>query len=65
MISPQENAKEKASFTSKYLPSFTPYLDIEKLEKKIPHFRYLNDELHKIETTSTESNVKHVMTKKV
>ena len=65
MISPQENAKEKASFTSKYLPSFTPYLDIEKLEKKIPHFRYLNDELHKIETTSTESNVKHVMSKKV
>ena len=65
MISPQENAKEKAVFTSKYLPSFTPYLDIEKLEKKIPHFRYLNDELHKIETTSTESNIKHVMSKKV
>ena len=65
MISSAENAKEKALFTSKYLPSFTPYLDIEKLEKKIPNFRYLNDELHKIETTSNEGNIKHVMSKKV
>lgn len=65
MISPQENEREKATFVQKYLPAFTPYLDIEKLEKKIPHYRYLNDEIHKIETTSTESNIKHVMSKKV
>ena len=65
MITPEENAKEKATFSSKYLPSFTPYFDIEKLEKKIPNYRYLNDELRKIENTSTETNVKHVMTKKV
>ena len=61
MISPQENAKEKALFSSKYLPTFTPYLDVEKLEKKIPHFRYLNDGLHKIEATSNESTIKHVI----
>jgi hypothetical protein len=65
MISAQDNAKEKALFSSRYLQSFTPYLDIEKLEKKIPHYRYLNDELHKIETNSNESTIKHVMSKKV
>ena len=65
MISPEENAREKALFSSKYLPSFTPYLDIEKLEKKIPNFRYLNDELHKLETNSNESTIKHVKSKKV
>ena len=65
MISPEDNAREKALFSSKYLPSFTPYLDIEKLEKKVPNFRYLNDELHKLETNSNESTIKHVMTKKV
>jgi hypothetical protein len=65
MISPEDNAREKALFSSKYLPSFTPYLDIEKLEKKVPNFRYLNDELHKLETNSNESTIKHVMSKKV
>ena len=65
MISPEENAREKALFSSKYLPSFTPYLDIEKLEKKVPNFRYLNDELHKLETNSNESTIKHVKSKKV
>ena len=65
MISPEDNAREKAIFSSKYLPSFTHYLDIEKLEKKVPNFRYLNDELHKLETNSNESTIKHVMSKKV
>ena len=64
MITEEENIKEKASFLNKYLPSFTQYLDIEKLEQKIPNYRYLNDELNKLEETTTQSSYQHVMSKK-
>ena len=37
MLTPQENASEKAKFVSKYLPLFSPYLDLDKLESKIPN----------------------------
>ena len=64
MITEEENIKEKASFLNKHLPSFTQYLDIEKLEQKIPNYRYLNDELNKLEQTTTQSSYQHVMSKK-
>ena len=64
MLTPEENAKEKATFLSKYLPIFTPYLDLDKLESKIPNFRYINDELDKLEQTTTPSTYQHVMSKK-
>ena len=64
MISEEENQKEKDLFLKNYSSCFTPYLSIEKLSKKIPSFRYLNDELKKLETTSPESTIKHVMGKK-
>lgn len=64
MTTAEENAKEKAIFLNKYLPSFTPYLDIEKLEKKIPNYRYLNAELQKIDTATSQSTYQHVMSKK-
>ena len=64
MITEEENIKEKALFLNKYLPSFTQYLDIEKLEQKIPNYRYLNDELNKLEQTTTPSSYQHVMSKK-
>ena len=64
MITEEENIKEKASFLNKHLPSFTQYLDIEKLEQKIPNYRYLNDELNKLEQTTTPSAYQHVMSKK-
>ena len=64
MITEEENIKEKALFLNKHLPSFTQYLDIEKLEQKIPNYRYLNDELNKLEETTTQSSYQHVMSKK-
>ena len=64
MISEEENKKEKELFLKNYFPSFTPYLSIEKLEQKIPSYRYLNDELKKLEVTSPEGTIKHVMGKK-
>ena len=64
MLTPQENASEKAKFVSKYLPLFSPYLDLDKLESKIPNFRYLNDELDKLDQTTNQSTYQHVMSKK-
>ena len=64
MISEEENQKEKDLFLKNYSSCFIPYLSIEKLSQKIPSFRYLNDELKKLETTSPESTIKHVMGKK-
>ena len=64
MLSEQENAKEKAIFLNTYMSSFTPYFDIEKLEKKIPNYRYLNDELKNIEQVTPQNTYNHVMSKK-
>ena len=64
MISEEENQKEKDLFLKDYFPSFTQYLSLEKLEQKIPNYRYLNDELKRLEETSPENTIKHVMGKK-
>ena len=64
MISEEENKKQKEIFLQKYFPSFTPYLSLEKLEQKIPSYLYLNNELKKLEDTSPEGTIKHVMGKK-
>ena len=64
MISEEESKKERDLFLKNYSSCFTEYLSLEKLSKKIPSFRYLNDELKKLETTSPESTIKHVMGKK-
>jgi len=64
MISEEENQKEKDTFLKDYFPSFTQYLSLEKLEQKIPNYRYLNDELKRLEETSPETTIKHVMGKK-
>ena len=64
MYSQEDNAREKQKFVSKYLPAFTPYLDLAKLEQKIPNYRYLNDELSKLEQTTSDSTFSHVMAKK-
>ena len=64
MITPEENAREKVTFMNQYLPSFTQYLDVDKLEAKIPNFRYLNNELQKLDSTTSQSTYQHVMSKK-
>ncbi len=64
MISEQDNAREKANFVNQQLPYFTQYFDIAKLEAKIPNYRYLNDEIKKLEQSKSASSIKHVMSKK-
>ena len=64
MLSEEDNAREKAIFVNRFLPSFTPYLSLPKLEQKIPNYRYLNDELGKLEQTTSDSTFNHVMAKK-
>ena len=64
MSSPQENQKEKDLFIKQYLPSFTKYLDIDKLGAKVPNFRYLNAELQKLDSQTSKTAYNHVMSKK-
>jgi hypothetical protein len=64
MISEEENQNEKDLFLKNYFPCSTSYLSMEELERKIPSYRYLNDELKILEDTSPESTMKHVMSKK-
>ena len=64
MSSPEENQKEKDLFIKKYLPSFTKYLDIDKLGAKVPNFRYLNAELQKLDSQTSKTAYNHVMSKK-
>ena len=64
MISEEENKEEKEKFLKNYSEVFTKYFSIEKMEKSIPSYRYLNQELKKLEDASPESTIKHVMSKK-
>ena len=55
----------KKFFNEIYLPYFTEYFSQSQMEKKIVCYKYLLEELKKLEMTSTESAYKHVMSKKV
>ena len=55
----------KEEFNKNYLPYFTEYFSQSQLEKKIISYKYLIEELKKLEVTSSQSAYKHVMTKKV
>ena len=55
----------KEQFDKIYLPYFTEYFSQSQMEKKIISYKYLIEELKKLESTSSESSYKHVMTKKV
>ena len=61
----EDDAKYKEEFNKKYLPHFTQYFSQSKMEKKITSYKNFLEEMKKVETTSTESAYKHVMTKKV
>ena len=60
-----DDSKYKEEFNKNYLPFFTEYFSQSQMEKKITSYKYLLEDIKKIEKTSTESNYKHVMTKKV
>ena len=65
MKSEEENKEEKEKFLKNYSEVFTQYFSIEKMEKSIPSYRYLNQELKKLEDASPESTtIKHVLSKK-
>ena len=60
-MSEEENKEEKEKFLKNYSEVFTQYFSIEKMEKSIPSYRYLNQELKKLEDASPESTtIKHV-----
>ena len=59
-----EDDKYREEFIKKYLPCFTEYFSQSQMEKKINSYKYLIDDLKKIEKASTEANYKHVMSKK-
>ena len=61
----EDDSKFKEEFNKKYLPYFTEYFSQSQMEKKIHSYKFLIEELHKIEITSNESTYKHVMSKKV
>ena len=57
--------KDKETFEKNFKKYFSEYLDQSKLEKRIPSYKYLNDELHKLDADCTESSYKKVMQKKI
>lgn len=59
-----DNLQYKEVFNQLYLPYFTEYFSQSQLEKKIICYKFLIEELKKLEITSPESAYKHVMTKK-
>ena len=60
-----DELKYKKFFNEMYLPYFTEYFSQSQMEKKIVCYKYLLEELKKLEMTSSESAFKHVMSKKV
>ena len=61
----EDDVQFKEQFNKKYLPYFTEYFSQSQMEKKIISYKYLIEELKKLEITSNESTYKHVMSKKV
>ena len=60
-----DDLKYKEDFNKRYLPYFTEYFSPSQMEKKIISYKFLLEEIKKLEATSTESAYKHVMSKKV
>lgn len=59
-----EDAKYKNFFNKTYLPVFTEYFSQAQLEKKITSYKSLIEEIKKIESVSSDSVYKHVLSKK-
>ena len=60
-----DDSKYREEFNKDYLPSFTEYFSQTQMEKKINSYKYLVEDLKKVEKISTEANYKHVMSKKI
>ena len=59
-----EESKYRSEFNQHYLPSFTEYFSQPQLDKTISSYKYLIEDLKKIEKVSSDSTYKHVMSKK-
>ena len=59
-----EESKYRSEFNQNYLPSFTEYFSQPQLDKTISSYKYLIEDLKKIEKVSSDSTYKHVMSKK-
>jgi hypothetical protein len=61
----EDDAMYKEHFNQIYLPYFTEYFSQSQMEKKIISYKFLLEELKKLELSSSDSSYKHVMSKKV
>ena len=61
----EDEAKYKEYFNKTYLPCFTEYFSQSQMEKKIISYKFLLEELRKLEFASSDAAYKHVMSKKV
>ena len=59
-----EESKYRSEFNQNYLPSLTEYFSQPKLDKTLSSYKYLIEDLKKIEKVSSDSTYKHVMSKK-
>ena len=60
-----DDSKYREDFNKNYLPSFTEYFSQAQLDKTISSYKYLIEDLKKIEKVSSDSTYKHVMSKKI
>ena len=59
-----EEAKAKEIFNNEYLKYFSAFFDVSKLEKRIINYKYLVEELKRLDTACPEKTFQHVYSKK-
>lgn len=60
----EQEGQFKDQFNKEYLKYFSEYCDISKVEKRMISYKYLIDELFKLDTSCPEKTFQHVNTKK-
>ena len=60
-----DDPKSKAFFEKEYKKHFTEYTDFEKIRAHVKSYKYLVDQLRKLDSDFSESDYKHVMSKKI
>lgn len=60
-----DDSEYQEQFVIEYLPAFTEYFSKTQMEKTITSYKYLIDELKKLEKISTEENHKQILNSKI
>ena len=59
-----DDPKSKAFFEKEYKKHFTEYTNFEKIRAHVKSYKYLVDQLRKLDSDFSESDYKHVISKK-